>query len=217
VNASSDEFTITVSGTGGHAAYPHVTDDPVVALAQVVVVSQSVVSRSVDPVSPAVLGVSALAAGSAANVVPGSAVARGTVRAMSAADRQLIHDRLTGIATSVAAVHGCVAEVEVVRGEPVLVDDAEFACEAAVFLRANEFTVTDVLRSMGVDDFSFFSERVPSLMMFVGTRGERLHRSTFLPEGAAVCRVVLAMIAGYRADRSVLQGATAGSEEDSGA
>src|SRR5690606_25089673 len=78
VNASSDEFHITIHGREGHAAYPHLISDPIVALSEVVLSLQSIVSRSVNPMVPALVGVSSCAAGTAANVVPGDARASGT-------------------------------------------------------------------------------------------------------------------------------------------
>jgi amidohydrolase len=205
VNASADEFTVTVRGMGGHAAYPHLTRDPVVALAHVVVALQTVVSRDVDPMSPVVLGVSTLSAGSAANVVPGTAVAEGTIRAMSAEDRVHVHRRLAAVAESVAKVHGCTADVQIRLGEPVLANDPELARATARLLADSGMVVVDTLRSAGSDDFAFFSQRLPSLMLFVGTRGgrgERLHSPTFLPDDETVRDVAQAMLAGYLAAAS---------------
>ncbi len=77
VNAATDEFTITVTGHGGHGGYPHTTHDPVLALAAVVVNLQQLVSRRTDPTVGAVLAVTQLDAGSSFNVVPDTARARG--------------------------------------------------------------------------------------------------------------------------------------------
>ncbi|MEU6711433.1 M20 family metallopeptidase [Nonomuraea sp. NPDC046802] len=201
VNASADEFTVTVRGRGGHAAYPHLTRDPVVTLAHVVVALQSLVSREIDPMSCVVLSVTTLAAGTAANVVPGSATARGTIRAMRTADREVVHERLTEVATLVATAHGCAAEVEITRGEPVLDNDATLTAATQPLLGALGLKVSSDLRSAGADDFSYFSERKPSLMLFVGTHGgtEQLHSPTFLPPDERIRDVAHAMLAGYLA------------------
>ncbi|MFC4010043.1 M20 family metallopeptidase [Nonomuraea purpurea] len=201
VNASADEFTVTVRGRGGHAAYPHLTRDPVVTLAHVVVALQSLVSREIDPMSSVVLSVTTLAAGTAANVVPGSATARGTIRAMRTADREVVHERLVDVATLVATAHGCAAEVEITRGEPVLDNDATLTAATQPLLGALGLKVASDLRSAGADDFSYFSERKPSLMLFVGTHGgtEQLHSPTFLPPDERIRDVAHAMLAGYLA------------------
>ncbi|MGW5202736.1 M20 metallopeptidase family protein [Streptomyces spiralis] len=201
VNASSDEFTVTVHGRGGHAAYPHLTRDPVVALAHVVVALQSLVSRGIDPMSSIALSVTTLEAGTAANVTPGVAVARGTIRAMRTADRETVHTRLAEVADMTARAHGCTAEVRFTRGEPVLDNDPRLAAATGALLASLGLTASHELRSVGSDDFSFFSERLPALMMFVGTHGDgtQLHSPTFLPDDARVRDVAHALLAGYLA------------------
>lgn len=201
VNASSDEFTISVVGQGGHAAYPHLTVDPVITLAHIVVALQSIISRTTDPMETAVLSVTTLRAGSAPNVVPGTATARGTVRAMSPSVRRQILLRLQDIAANFAAAHGCTAQVQFVHGEPVLQNDEEIALTTRPLLESLGMEINSTLRSAGSDDFAYFCEKYPSLMMFVGTDGEdeRLHSSSFAPDNTHVRDVAYAMLSGYAA------------------
>ncbi|PBC86158.1 amidohydrolase [Streptomyces sp. 2224.1] len=201
VNASSDEFTITVRGRSGHAAYPHLTRDPVVALAHLVVALQSLVSRGTDPMSHVVLSVSTLAAGTAANVIPGTAEARGTLRALGSGDREMLHTRLAEVAALVAQTHGCTAQTDIIRGEPVLDNDPALTAATRPLLGRLGLSAGDDLRSAGSDDFSFFCAQLPSLMLFVGTHGgtEQLHSPTFLPPDERIRDVAHAMLAGYLA------------------
>ncbi|MFI7127343.1 M20 family metallopeptidase [Nonomuraea sp. NPDC050153] len=202
VNAAADEFRVVVRGRGGHAAYPHLTDDPVVALAHVVVALQRVVSRDVDPTSSAVLGVSTLLAGNAPNVVPDEACAGGTVRTMREATRDQVHRRLVEVAELVARAHGCTAQVEITRGEPVLDNDPALAVRASALLPELGLSVSLPMISYGADDFSYLAAALPGLMMFVGVDGgpgARLHGSDFLPSDDAVRDVAFAMLAGYAA------------------
>jgi amidohydrolase len=118
VNASSDEFSIEVEGVGGHAAYPHLTRDPVLTLSDIVVSLQALVSRRADPMEPVVLSVTTLTAGTAANIVPGAATARGTVRAMEPAGRESLLNQMAEVVDFVARSHGCTAKLTVVSGEP---------------------------------------------------------------------------------------------------
>ena len=113
VNASTDEFEILVTGRGGHGGYPHLTRDPVLALAQVVVALQQVVSRRVDPLHAAVLSIGALHAGSAANVIPDEAHAAGTLRLLDVGDRAAVHEEITAIVDRVAAGFGCRGDVRI--------------------------------------------------------------------------------------------------------
>ncbi|MFP5345670.1 MAG: M20 family metallopeptidase [Actinomycetes bacterium] len=217
VNASSDEFTIVVHGQPGHAAYPHLARDPVLALSAVVVALQSVVSRAVDPMSPAVVGVSALQAGRAANVVPGTATARGTVRALSTATRALLHERIDDVARSVAQAHGCTAEVTFVRGEPVLENDPALVKQVAAHLSRRGVRVSTALRSVGSDDFSFYAERWPSVMLFVGTDTDvPLHSDGFAASDEDVARVARSLLAAYLGARDHLASSAATTSGDWG-
>lgn len=198
VNGSSDEFEIMVHGTSGHAAYPHLTADPLLALAQIVVALQSIVSRSVDPMSSAVVGVSSMSSGAAANVIPGLARATGTIRAMTPGTRSLLRSKVQLISQHVAQAHGCDAEVVITDGEPVLHNDPQLVSAVANQLAKLGMPISSTLRSLGSDDFSYYCELVPSVMLFVGSdTDEPLHSSSFLPTGADLRRTARAMLAGY--------------------
>lgn len=198
VNASADEFTVTMRGPGGHAAYPHLTPDPVLALSQFVVGAQQLVARDADPMVPAVVTVGALSAGDAANAIPGEATARGILRTMSPDQRDRLRHRLREVAAGTAAVHGCTADVDVTEGEPVLVNDDELAARTSRTLTTFGHDVTTPLRSCGADDFAYYTRVAPSLMLFIGTDGTgTLHTPTFLPGGPAVAAVADALLAGY--------------------
>jgi len=202
VNASADEFSVTMTGSPGHAAYPHLTRDPVLALAQFVVAVQQLVSRNTDPMRPAVVTVGMLAAGEASNAIPGTAAARGTIRSVTTEHRDRLHERLREVASGIALAHGCTADVEIVRGEPVLDNDPGLAAAAAALLTRLGATVTEPLRTCGADDFAFYGGMAPSLMLFVGTGGQPgsgLHTATFLPGDQAVADVADALLAGYLA------------------
>ncbi|MFB4274123.1 M20 family metallopeptidase [Nonomuraea sp. MTCD27] len=203
VNASSDEFRVTVRGSEGHAAYPHLTRDPVLAMAQVIVAAQQLVSRAADPMTPTVVTFGTVTAGTTPNAVPGEAVARGTLRTMSEGWRERLHRRFTQVAEDTASAYGCVAEVEILLGEPMLVNDPALAVRAGDRLREQGWAVTDELRSCGADDFARYGDVTPSLMMFVGVdigdTGAGLHSPGFLPGDAAVGAVAEALLAGYLA------------------
>ncbi|MEO3779793.1 M20 family metallopeptidase [Micromonospora sp. B11E3] len=198
VNASADEFEIRVQGASGHAAYPHLTADPVLAMSEIVVALQSIVSRSVDPMHSVVVGVSSVSAGTAANVIPGSARATGTIRALKSNTRTLVHKRVADVARHVARAHRCDAEVVITKGEPVLENDPALVGRISEHLTGQGISVSTTLRSLGADDFSFFSERLPSAMLFVGTEtNEALHSAHFLPSDLDVRRTAQAMLGGY--------------------
>jgi amidohydrolase len=207
VNACSDAFLLTVTGAGGHGAYPHHGHDPVLALAQVIVALQQIVSRRTDPMHPTVVSVGRLEAGSAANVIPGVAVAEGTIRVLRPEDREEVLGLVSSISRHVAAGFGCEARVEIKPGDPALINDAELVGAVDPWLERSGFEVAEPMRSCGADDFAFYSEIAPSLMMFLGVQGAGsgagrdpgpgLHHPEFLPPEEAVHRAAKALLAGY--------------------
>jgi len=198
VNASVDEFEITVRGSGGHAGYPHTVRDPIVALASIVLNLQQIAARRIDPVHGAVCMVGGLSAGTATNVVPPTAHAFGSLRLMRAEDRDQAAKELVEIVAASAAAYGCQADVRLSDGEPALRNDPALAQAAAHVLRTEGYPVVDDFRSFGADDFAHYGERMPALMMFVGVDGGAgLHDPRFLPPDDAVDTVADALIAGY--------------------
>ena len=198
VNAASDDFEIRVEGTGGHAGYPQLAADPVLALCQTVVALQQIVSRRTDPTHAAVVSVGALEAGQAANVIPPAAVARGTLRALDQSDRAGLHKALHEIVEHTCLAHGCRGTVTIDEGEPALVNDERLATASWPRLREAGFAVDTSFRSCGADDFSYYARCAPTLMIFLGTGGPvTLHDPRFLPDDAMVGQVASAMLAGY--------------------
>ena len=202
VNAAADEFEVTMRGRGGHAAYPHLTADPVLALAHFAVSAQQIVSRTADPVVPTVVTIGALHAGDAANATPEIATARGTLRTMSPTQRPLLQERLMEIATGVAMAHGCTAEVTVLPGEPPLRNDPRLAEVTSRQLASLGLGIGGPLHSCGADDFAYFTEILPALMLFVGVgdgSSMRLHDHEFLPPDDTIRSTARALLAGYLA------------------
>jgi amidohydrolase len=204
VNAASDEFEIVVTGRGGHAGYPHLAVNPVPALCQAVLALQQITSRYADPTHAVVASVGAIEAGRAANVIPETAAARGSLRALDQADRPLLQQAVREIVENTCRGYGCRAEVTIEEGEPALVNDPALTVASWPWVRAAGFTVEADFRSCGADDFSYYSQSVPTLMLFMGTRDAiTLHHPRFLPPDEAVGEVAAAMLAGYLAALSL--------------
>ncbi|WP_394363454.1 M20 family metallopeptidase [Amycolatopsis sp. SB7-3] len=203
VNASTDEFEVVVRGQGGHAGYPHLLRDPILALSQIVVSLQQLASRRVDPVFGAVCSVGRIEAGTTANVVPNEARLSGSLRLMRAEDRDLALEGLAEVVHGTAKAHGCRAELEISPCEPVLHNDAGLTQRAHRRLVRTGAAVDTDFRSFGADDFAHYCGMTRGLMMFVGlgdTAGApSLHDELLLPPDAAIGQVASALIAGYLA------------------
>jgi len=174
--AATDEVQITIRGTGGHGAMPHLVVDPVVAAAQVIGALQTIASRNVEPTDAVVVSICSLQSSQvgAFNVVPESVRLVGTVRSFRPQTRELAERRLREIATKVAEALGASAEIQYVRGYPATVNSAREAAFAAsvgerIFGKGN--VITDPTPTMGGEDFSYMLQERPGAYVFLGQGG----------------------------------------------
>jgi hippurate hydrolase len=196
--SAGDKAIITIEGVGGHAARPHLTVDPVVAAASIVMALQTIVARNVDPSQPAVVTVGSIHAGTANNVIPATAKLELSVRSFSPAVRALLRKRITELAESQAASYGGKAVVDYIEGYPVVVnadDETQFAIEVARELVGAERVVANADILMGSEDFAFMLQQRPGTFLRlgngVGEDGCMVHNPQYdfndrnLPIGAA--------------------------------
>ena len=193
VNASCDIFEIALVGEPTHGAYPHRGRDPILALAQTVVALHAQLGRRIDPIHPATLTVGVLEGGSAENIIPAYARARGALRAYRPEDRLALRGMLEQVVSGIACAHGCRGAVELTPGEPALENDPTIVAQARELLPGAGLCASPEWRSTGSDDFAFFSALdVPLAMGFVGLDGapgftpRPLHHPELLVPDAAV-------------------------------
>jgi len=158
--AAADRITITVEGRGGHGAHPYQTIDPVLVAAHIITAAQSIVSRNVHPIDAAVVSMCAIEAGNlgAMSVMPREAKIVGTVRTFRPETQDMIEQRLSALAASVAAGFGAQARVHYERIYPATINSREealFGQRVAEELVGAERVVDDLEPSMGAEDFSF--------------------------------------------------------------
>nr|WP_319384403.1 M20 aminoacylase family protein [uncultured Roseibium sp.] len=171
IMAATDEFRITVTGKGGHAAKPHQTVDPVVVGSKIVSALQTIASRNANPLDSVVVSVTVFNAGSAFNVIPQDAVLRGTVRSLNADMRDLAERRMGDIVTSIAAAFDATAKLEFRRGYPVTRnhdDQTDFAAEIAEGIAGHGKVNRSIEPMMGGEDFSYMLEERPGAFIFAG-------------------------------------------------
>jgi hippurate hydrolase len=169
--ASSDYATVTLHGVGGHGGLPHLATDPVVGAASVVMALQTLVSRNVDPLQPAVVTVGALQAGQANNVIPASARLELSVRALDPQVRRDLERRIKSLVAAQAESYGLRAEIDWRPGYAVLVNDAGQTARALAVAQRH-FPADQVVAQgpmlTGSEDFAFMLERVPGCYLFIG-------------------------------------------------
>jgi amidohydrolase len=171
--AGTRSVTVTVNGRGGHGALPHTTVDPVVLASSLVLDLQSIVSREIDPLDPAVVTVGSIHGGNESNVIPESVQLKLTLRAFRTQVQDLLIDGIRRRATALAQGHNAPPpEIVVGGGVPPLVNDPHLVARVApAFVRAlGEPNVTEVPAEMIAEDFGLFGEGgVPTFMFRLGT------------------------------------------------
>ena len=176
VMASADEFVITIRGQGGHAAQPHTSRDPIVAGAQIVSAIQTIVSRKVDPLKPAVVSVTQFHAGTAQNIIPDEARIGGTMRSFHEDVAELILTEMKLICEQVSAAMGVTATLETSDiAYPATVNDeklSEFSKNVLLDLVGEENLDLDRPPTMGGEDFAFMARAKPGSFVFIGTGGD---------------------------------------------
>jgi hippurate hydrolase len=174
--ASSDSWTVTFKGTGGHGAMPSRGTDPTMPAAAFIQATQTIVGRNVPSFEAVVVSVGHIAAGAwgSPNVIPSEVVVRGTARSFAPHMRDLVERRLGELGTSLAAAHGCTAALHYERRYPVLVNAAEqtsLAVKAAAMTVGIENVNPNVIPLAGAEDFAFMLEKKPGAYIMIGNGG----------------------------------------------
>ncbi len=173
--ASVDDFKVEVHGVGGHAAYPHLAKDPIVAAAHCITALQTIVSRHTGPLESSVLTVGQIYAGTANNIIPETATFIGTARTLTPKLRASLRKRFFEIVTGTAQSFGCSAAIEWHESYPVTLNDehatAQFFEVAKKTLGAGRVRVAEH-PTMGGEDFSYYAQHVPACFFLLGLRPE---------------------------------------------
>ena len=170
---AADFIRLTIRGRGGHASAPHETIDPIPVAAEIVLALQTMVTRRVDAFDPAVVTIAHIDAGTTTNIIPETAFVEGTIRTASEATRALVHAGVRRVVEGICAAHDATAELEIIPGYPVTINDPAFTAFAAGVagdLLGTGAVVELASPIMGAEDFSYVLQRVPGAMFFVGAR-----------------------------------------------
>lgn len=183
IMAAVDTAWVTLTGKGGHAAYPHNCIDPVPAVVAIAASLQTIVSRNVNPLMEAVVSVTEIHAGTASNIIPATARLTATIRSFDAEVRALLKRRFHEIVAGIATAHGVTAEIVYDWGYPATVNDPGRTAFATAVARevAGAAGVDDQGgREMGAEDFSYLLEKRPGAYLFLGQgAGPGLHHSAY--------------------------------------
>lgn len=181
--AAVDDFSLTLTGHGGHAAAPHLCIDPIPPLLQVAQGLVAIPARGVDPIARAVVSLTVLAAGEAENVIPETARLGGTVRTLDEDVRAGIAGAIRRLVEETARAFGVAADLDYRVGYPVLANDpaeAAFCAAVAADVVGAARVTADRAPEMGSEDFAYMLNARPGAYVFLGTGpGPGLHRPDF--------------------------------------
>jgi amidohydrolase len=185
--AASDRFDIVLRGRSGHAAHPYAAVDPIVAAAHLVAQLQTVVSREMKPIHPAVVTVGMLQGGTTYNIIPERVHLKGTVRTLHAAARDRAEDAIRRLVDGTCAAMRTTATVDYQRKVPPLRNDDRVLEPVIAAVRAQFGEVVEEGEpSMGAEDFSAFADLVPSFQLRIGSgapgRADALHNAGYQPD-----------------------------------
>ncbi len=169
VNAAADEFHITVHGKGGHGAYPHTAVDAIPVAAAMVLALQNIAAREIDPLQSVVVTVGTIQGGYRNNIIADRVMMTGTFRSHDEKIRNGLESRARRIIDGVAAAYGASASLEVLYGYPPVINDSALAVSFASYVQeATGITVAVPPPTMGGEDFAYFAQRVPGLLVRLG-------------------------------------------------
>ena len=168
--AGTAELKVTIHGQGGHAAYPHLVKDPIVAAAELILQLQTVVSRSVDPMQGGVVSIGVIIGGIANNVIPDAVHFEGTVRSMTKAGLDIMIRRIRQIIDGVALANDLEIAVELESGSYLPVEnDPVLAQQIMAFMQqADNIDFQVAQPAMTGEDFGYLLQHIPGVMLWLG-------------------------------------------------
>ncbi len=172
--AAPDVFEITLTGKGGHGAYPHSAVDPVVAASYLVSALQTIVSRETDPLDTMVITVGKLSAGDTFNVIPETAVLYGTVRTLKEETHKTAKEKVERITSGISSAFRVKYSLKYDYGYPILKNDPEMVSlvkEAGEEIVGKD-NIIEVAPSMGGEDMAYFLQRAKGAFCFLGASNE---------------------------------------------
>ena len=178
VMAGAELFIIKLTGKGGHGAAPETTVDPVVCAAHITTALQTIVSRNVPPLKPAVISVTSIHTGTAFNIIPQTAELNGTIRTFDFEIRALVLERFKQVVTGIATSMGCESEITIKQvTAPVINNEAVAATvhAAAQSVFPNTKIDDNSYLTMGAEDMGYMLEKADGCYFFIGSANDEKH------------------------------------------
>jgi len=196
--ANTSELFIDLKGKGGHAAYPHQTNDMVVAACSLVTQLQSIVARNIDPLDSAVVTIGKITGGTVQNVIAESARLEGTMRTLSAESMTKVKDRVKALVKGIEAGYECECTIDFGSGYYQVYNEEAATKEFMDFIRQNTtIELIECKEAMTGEDFGYMLKEIPGFMFWLGVHSPYgLHHSKLNPDEDAL-QTAITMITSY--------------------
>lgn len=179
IMAAADQFTIEIQGKGGHGAAPHETVDAIILGTTYIQMIQQIVSRNVNPITPAVITVGSFHAGDAFNIIADKAKIVGTVRTFDETVQNLIIEKLESILKSICEAAGAEYTFDYVKGYPAVINhenETNILVQSAKKIM-NSDDLFEMEPQMGGEDFAYYLQKVPGSFFFIGAGNDEVGAS----------------------------------------
>lgn len=189
--AGTTEVNITLTGKGGHAAYPQQANDTVVAMSSLIMQVQTIISRNIDPIQSGVITLGKVDAGTIRNVIAGKARIEGTIRGLTQKMIEHIDDRLRDVCTGIEKSFGCQVDLELNQGGYWPVENDDHLTKHFIDYMKQTATVNFVETppAMTGEDFGYLLAKFPGMMFWLGVEDDsQLHSATLTPNEGAIAK-----------------------------
>ncbi|GLI08388.1 N-acetyldiaminopimelate deacetylase [Paenibacillus tyrfis] len=189
--ANTSELFITLTGKGGHAAFPHNANDMVIAACQLVGQLQTVISRNVNPLDSAVITIGKIDGGTKQNIIAETARLEGTIRTLSAETMSLVKSRIEALVAGMETAFACKAEIDYGANYRQVFNEAEVTGQFMNWVRDTNHSVPlqliECTEAMTGEDFGYFLEAIPGFMFWLGVGTPYgLHHAKLEPDEHAI-------------------------------
>ncbi|KHD44659.1 N-acetyldiaminopimelate deacetylase [Streptococcus hongkongensis] len=187
--AGTCEVKVAFLGKGGHAAFPHQSNDALIASAYFLTQVQTIVSRNVDPIEGAVVTFGSMHAGTTNNIISERADLHGTIRTLTQEMNLLTQERIRAIAEGVATSFGLKVEITLKQGGYLPVENNPQLTKElmAFFNQRKEVDMIECLPAMTGEDFGYLLSKIPGVMFWLGVDTPYpLHHAKMSPNEKAI-------------------------------
>ncbi|RCW71838.1 N-acetyldiaminopimelate deacetylase [Saliterribacillus persicus] len=185
--ANTSELFIDFKGKGGHAAYPHLTKDMIVAASAFVTQLQQIVSRKVNPLDSAVVTIGKITGGTVQNVIAEEARIEGTIRTLQPETMIQVKKELQNMVQGFESIYDCSIQVDYGANYYQVSNDKKYVDIFRDALNSSDLNWVEAREAMTGEDFGYFLKEIPGLMFWLGINSEfGLHHSKLNPDEKAI-------------------------------